>query len=212
MKPKFLFTLLWLMGHYYLYAQKIASEILGKWDVWIPGAVTYVVTNDNRTNMIYQHGAAMNTLTIYNNGKYTWGEYSDNIKIVSPWYAQEGVTYYRISDARKNTYDFWYKKDTDQLIFLAGEVGGHIATGTRLNGKATAPSEIKKPVPTKEKPKAVPAAFKTGQEVLVEWSGSWYNAKILDYKDGQYKIHYIGWGSTWDEWVKPSRIKAKDKK
>ncbi len=79
MKPNFIDTAL-ADGPLLFVCTKIASEILGKWDVWIPGAVTYVVTNDNRTNMIYQHGAAMNTLTIYNNGKYTWGEYSDNIK------------------------------------------------------------------------------------------------------------------------------------
>lgn len=28
-------------------------------------------------------------------------------------------------------------------------------------------------------------------------------------KDNQYKIHYDGWGSEWDEWVGPIRIKTR---
>lgn len=186
-------------------AQKVSGEVVGKWDVWIPGAVTYVATTDNRAQMVYQPGAAMNTLTIQANGQYTWGDHTGTVEIVKPWYAQVGVTYYRISDLRKNTYDFWYKEETDQLILLFGEVGGHAATGARIGEKQL----ISSSKDMKENQEPIPADFKIGQEVLVEWSGSWYNAKILEYKDGHFKIHYIGWGSTWDEWVKPSRIKPK---
>lgn len=33
-----------------------------------------------------------------------------------------------------------------------------------------------------------------------------YNAEIIDVKNGQYKIHYDGYGNNWDEWITPDRI------
>ena len=55
--------------------------------------------------------------------------------------------------------------------------------------------------------------YTKGQKVQVEWKGTWYASTILEVGSGanagKYKIHYDGWGSEWDEWVPPSRIKAK---
>jgi hypothetical protein len=44
-------------------------------------------------------------------------------------------------------------------------------------------------------------------KIEVLWSGAWYKAQIIEAKDGQYKIHYDGFGNNWDEWVKPDRIR-----
>lgn len=53
--------------------------------------------------------------------------------------------------------------------------------------------------------------YTKGQKVQVEWKGKWYASTILevgtDANAGKYKIHYDGWGSEWDEWVGPSRMK-----
>jgi hypothetical protein len=51
------------------------------------------------------------------------------------------------------------------------------------------------------------ANYRTGEDVEVLSSGTWYKAKVLEAKTGQYKIHYEGWASSWDEWVGPDRIR-----
>lgn len=44
--------------------------------------------------------------------------------------------------------------------------------------------------------------FKVGDTLLVKSDSKWYLAKILEVKNGKYKIHYDDFGSEWDEWVK----------
>jgi len=39
-------------------------------------------------------------------------------------------------------------------------------------------------------------------------NAQYYNAGIIDAKNGKYKIHYDGYSNNWDEWVTPDRIKA----
>lgn len=53
-------------------------------------------------------------------------------------------------------------------------------------------------------------SFKAGDKVEVEWHGTWYKAQVLAVvgKD-QWKIHYDGYESSWDEVVGPSRIKPR---
>jgi len=41
---------------------------------------------------------------------------------------------------------------------------------------------------------------------LVEWNGERYPAVVLQEKDGRYRVHYVGYADTWDEWVGPDRI------
>ena len=51
-------------------------------------------------------------------------------------------------------------------------------------------------------------AFSLGQQVKVEWEGSWWDALIREIHGGKYFIHYVGFDSSWDEWVDNSRIKT----
>jgi uncharacterized protein with FMN-binding domain len=51
-------------------------------------------------------------------------------------------------------------------------------------------------------------AYKAGDALEVEWKGKWYPAKILEVKDGKYKIHYDGYESSWDEWVTTARMRG----
>lgn len=47
-------------------------------------------------------------------------------------------------------------------------------------------------------------------QLFVEWGGSWWAADVLERtKDGRARIHYIDWGSEWDETVDASRIKRR---
>jgi hypothetical protein len=45
--------------------------------------------------------------------------------------------------------------------------------------------------------------------VEVEWENNWYPATILEKKGSQYRIHYIGYGSEWDEWVDAARLRRR---
>ncbi len=51
-------------------------------------------------------------------------------------------------------------------------------------------------------------AWKPGDHVEVQWKGDWYQADVIEVKGTQYKVHYEGYASSWDEWVDNSRIRA----
>jgi len=59
---------------------------------------------------------------------------------------------------------------------------------------------------TKKTPKK---GYSVGQPVKVLWGNKWWNAKVLKVKGTRYYIHYDGYGSKWDEWVGPSRIRPR---
>lgn len=69
---------------------------------------------------------------------------------------------------------------------------------------ASAPAAAATPSPAP----AAASAYKVGDKVDVNWKGTWYQGKILSAGGGNYKIHYIGWASSWDESVPASRIRA----
>jgi len=47
-----------------------------------------------------------------------------------------------------------------------------------------------------------------GDTAQVLWKGTWYPATVLKAKGTECFIHYSGYGSNWDEWVGPDRIKV----
>src|SRR5579885_2227238 len=47
-----------------------------------------------------------------------------------------------------------------------------------------------------------------GDTAQVLWKGTWYPATVLKAKGTECFIHYTGYGSNWDEWVGPDRIKV----
>ncbi|MBN1411813.1 MAG: caspase family protein [Spirochaetales bacterium] len=53
----------------------------------------------------------------------------------------------------------------------------------------------------------VPGETEPVTKVMVEWEGKWYPAVILKKENGRFFIHYIGYDSSWDEWVTEERIK-----
>jgi RNA binding activity-knot of a chromodomain len=47
-----------------------------------------------------------------------------------------------------------------------------------------------------------------GDDVQVEWNGTWYPATILERRDAQaWFIHYTGYDASWDEVVGPDRLR-----
>ena len=51
------------------------------------------------------------------------------------------------------------------------------------------------------------AQHSVGENVKVEWKGSWWDAQILDINGDNYLIHYDGFDSSWDEWIDTTRMK-----
>ncbi len=49
--------------------------------------------------------------------------------------------------------------------------------------------------------------YKKGTQVEVKWEKKWYEATILDVRDGSHLITYKGFDSEWDEWVPSARIR-----
>ena len=48
--------------------------------------------------------------------------------------------------------------------------------------------------------------YSAGEQVKVEWKGEWWDGVIREVAGKQYLIHYVGFESSWDEWVGPERI------
>ncbi len=48
--------------------------------------------------------------------------------------------------------------------------------------------------------------YSTGEQVKVEWKEQWWDALIRQVTGQKYLIHYVGFDSSWDEWVGPERI------
>jgi len=48
--------------------------------------------------------------------------------------------------------------------------------------------------------------FSVGEQIKVEWQGSWWDSIIREKTGGQYLIHYVGFDTSWDEWVEANRM------
>lgn len=49
--------------------------------------------------------------------------------------------------------------------------------------------------------------YKAGDRAEVYSYGKWYPASVIEAGEGRWKIHYDGYGDTFDEWVGPDRIR-----
>jgi hypothetical protein len=58
---------------------------------------------------------------------------------------------------------------------------------------------------------AADAKYKVGNEVDVLWNGSWWQGKVLAVSGTKYKVHYIGYSNSWDEWVAANRVRDRTK-
>ena len=48
--------------------------------------------------------------------------------------------------------------------------------------------------------------YSAGEQVKVEWKGSWWDALVREVSGDQYLVHYVGFDSSWDEWVTTQRM------
>jgi hypothetical protein len=86
---------------------------------------------------------------------------------------------------------------------------------TRIHGKVTGiaprpqpPAKVLRSMGTTRK--SAKSTFKEGDKVSVDWKNLYYNATIIGVLGNeQYRVHYDGMDSNWDEDVDLSRIKRK---
>jgi len=63
------------------------------------------------------------------------------------------------------------------------------------------------PIASTGKIVAADAILTAGQVLQVEWNGEWWAAKVVETPEAlEVRVHYLGWGATWDEVVERSRL------
>jgi hypothetical protein len=101
--------------------------------------------------------------------------------------------------------DFVEFQDGD--AWVAGEVRGAAKgrllvrrPGARRPGEWVALARVRAPAALDVRP---------GQAVEVEWHGRWWPAGVRRTLFDFARVHYDGFGSEWDEWVLPARVRAR---
>lgn len=61
------------------------------------------------------------------------------------------------------------------------------------------------------KPLDKPRRYAAGDLVDVLWENKWWPAKVVEGNGGSYLVHYIDYGSEWDEWATPDRLRPRGK-
>jgi hypothetical protein len=150
-------------------------RLVGAWDVWISGAVTYS-TDERSVYQHYQPGAAMNRLEIRPDGSYTWDKKQGRLAEVLPWHHQPERRYYRVVHANGTDYDLYYGND-NKLVLLFGGVGGHASTGTRLTGGGQAGGTAPPPPAPAPKTPPGPSGGAAANPLGVDWVGSGNSGK-----------------------------------
>lgn len=100
-----------------------------------------------------------------------------------------GDTEVRSSDILNITYDnrATARVETNNTIYVVGPTGWQVRPNDHPFDKPS---------------------YANGQQVKVEWKGSWWDGLIREIRADKYLIHYIGFDSSWDEWVDSSRVKT----
>jgi len=108
---------------------------------------------------------------------------------------------------------WWYLADRNSLDTKRGDyyrVRSSSDTPPKTGWTIDDQTEGASPCPTvgNSSDKIDTPRYSTGQHVKVEWKGSWWDAMVREVDAGKYLIHYIGFDSSWDEWVDLERIKS----
>lgn len=88
------------------------------------------------------------------------------------------------------------------------DVAKAVPAAAPVKAAAKAPSPATSttaPAPTASA--ATSSGYAVGSRVDVNWKGTWYQGKILSKSGNNYRVHYIGWASSWDENVTASRLR-----
>lgn len=72
-----------------------------------------------------------------------------------------------------------------------GSVGGSVVGASTADGSAERP-------------------FAAGDAIDIQYKGEWWKGEVKALKPGPlYHVHYVGWDASWDEWVRPTRVRPR---
>tara|TARA_B100001564_G_scaffold24179_1_gene17945 strand:- start:631 stop:2244 length:1614 start_codon:yes stop_codon:yes gene_type:complete len=108
---------------------------------------------------------------------------------------------------------WWYLADRNSLDTKRGDyyrVRSSSDTPPKSGWVIDDQTEGIMPCPTIAGSSNQPAAstYSAGQQIKVEWNGSWWDAIIREVSGESYHIHYVGFDPSWDEWVDLNRIRT----
>lgn len=162
---------------------KAEDSKLGKTDKkWTKGATYGTVWKGDKADYTY---------TFMNDGRFfdsntgfkeeTWSWYDDKTIMI-------GNMKCEVAQLTSLFFDIKMGGSVLKLNYL-GEAG---ADGKPTNTSKGSPADM---------------VYMKGDKVEILWNSKWYKGSVLETKGNEYKIHYDGWASSYDEWVKTDRLK-----
>jgi hypothetical protein len=92
--------------------------------------------------------------------------------------------------------------------FIAGEM--RFREGQLTRGASTSSFDsgfVLASVDAAKKPKELPGPWKFHDYCEVEWKKQWFRSQVIDGRAGEWKIHYLGFKDSDDEWVPANRMR-----
>ncbi len=90
------------------------------------------------------------------------------------------------------------------LVAVLAVTGALVAS--RSSGGGTSPTATYEAGPAPGRPYDG-SPLEPGQRILVLWGSTYWDAEVLSGGNGTYRIHYVGYGASYDEDVGPDRIR-----
>lgn len=102
----------------------------------------------------------------------------------------------------------WLGTSAEGLLFVHGQKSGVASLAAYRTTRDAEPSTRPGPVMVLGSPYTPGSVLVDGQPILVDWDGSWYDARALGAVGDRVRVHYYGWESSWDEVVAPGRVRV----
>ena len=84
-----------------------------------------------------------------------------------------------------------------------------VVCSRRASSTGEKPVIVKERWHTREKRLASQGRPKEGTRLKVMWGGKFYSCSVVKTRFSAVKVHYIGWGEQFDEWVPFPSFKVK---
>ncbi len=93
----------------------------------------------------------------------------------------------------------------DAMRFLEGQLTRACSTGVFADSRGA--DFVLRAVAPGSEVKDIPGPWKVGQYVECRSKDEWYRAQVIDGRKDEWRVHYLGWGAEWDEWVPRARLR-----
>lgn len=156
-----------------------------------------------------------------------WADFKDDKTLVLFPYdanAKDGrgaAVEYSIEEITDERLVLLNKTDNKKSIYVEANKFEELAEKFKAEEKAKAASDTTSASTTKKDPNIpegvdeskAKTTWKKAEKVEIYWAGKWLKGSIVEplNSEGKIKIHWNDYADSWDEWVKPVRIRAAQK-